>query len=1341
MPASIFGNPAAVVQLNQALFGIAPGNGKYTNQLDQANAIGAIPFARQLGQTVAATNEALAATVLANVGIVNATLQTALVQAFAAFPNDRGVVVLNLTNILTTLEGNAVYGAAAAQFNAQVATDFQYSTNAVNTTDSPINAGTATLTANTDVLSGNVFNSGLVFTPGGDDRINSLQDEDVLTGTGTNPTLNVTLGNANDNGGTSITPTLNGISTVNVAFSGNAGGAGGANRLDLQDATGLTNSVNITRISDTTRTVQVDNLLAAVTNLSLSNSNSGTAIVGINFAAGALAGAADATTLTLNRVNVVGLSVEDTDNVVGAATGVVGLTDGYETINVVSAGAANTVGTFSAEDLKTLNISGATNLTLGLTTNTVSGNLVEAVQFNAGLANVAGSLTTVNAATLTGRLTYHIGAEINAIGDNTSGVPVQLQVTGGTADDTFVLTQGASIDAAAGNVDRIDGGTGANKLVLTGGLAQAVNAAGTPAAPVANILNIQALEVRTGHDDAGIGAEVGDVVTVNADAFNALATIFVRNEGQGSLVPPAVVGTPGQSKAEGSTVTLNNLTSAQANGITVAHGTTGNSTIANNVIAANLKVATGTADTATLNIVDGVNNNPVFNVNLATVGVERVTFNDRDTESNTVHLNQGASVTTAPTAGQYAQAGSSITITGGQATKYFSLDSFGAAAGAPVVNGAYFNDGYGYATDGTATSATTASQAATVIAGLPAGTTTGTRDTAIGTVLTGAGVIAAENTATRVLDENIDASTYVGDVVVRLGDITRTDGFSSQNIRTFTGNDTFIFDALGLTSAGFTSGDTIAAGAGTDTLVIDGNTATLPGTPRISIQASEWDNLTGVDVLRFAANQGVANVGNAAQVANAGGSYYARIDNEFVTQTDAGNRLTVVNNDGRLDLNSETDLVLDLRGLTQSKWITFVGANSVGNAGVSSNRIVVDDVSANTNMILDGGDTDIRVGTTVGYVAGNNNVYEVRNTADVSINDLAQTRNFGLINFTNDQAVAQTLTLTVNNTNVEALVDASRAATSAATAETLFVTATDNGGVASALNIDARQVTAFHALNVTGSNIATTGNDVLNLNSNVGGSAHTAELGAASLGDRVNWFGGSATTTVAIDLAANHVFTDGAVTTTHNINSEEFVDISGLTYNTATIAGAGAAETLIGGAGADVITGAGGNDSIIGGAGADNLTGGAGADSINLTETAAAIDTVVQNVGDSVAVNASMFAAAAMIADGDTLTFGNGVDVVTGFQAGGLATGDRVDAQINTAFVSLIAQDSGNLADNTLFVTRGNFNAGTGVFTFAAAGTDTLVVQNNGGAQDVLTTNTTSLILVGVTNLVAADVF
>lgn len=1320
MPASIFGNPAAVVQLNQALFGNAPGNAKYANQLAQANATSAVSFARQLGQTVATGNDALAASVLANLGINNATLQTALGQAFAAFPNDRGVVVLNLTNILTTLEGNSVYGAAAAQFNAQVATNFQYSSNPVNTADSAVNAGTVTLTANTDVLTGNVFTSGLVFTPGGDDRINSLQDEDVLTGTGANARLDATLGNINDNGGRSITPTLNGISIVNVAFTGNNGANGnGANRLDLQDATGLTNAVNITRVSDTTNTVQVDNLTAPVTNLSVANSNSNTAVIGINFAAGALSGTTDTTTLTLNRVNVVGLSVEDTDGngLTNAVTGVVGLTDGYETINLVSSGAANTVGTFSAEDLRTLNISGAQNLTLGSTNNTVSAGLVEATRFNAGLTNVSGSLSAVNAAAFAGRLTYHIGAEINAIADDTSGVPVQLQVTGGTADDTFVLTQGASIDAAAGNIDRIDGGTGANKLVLTGGAAQAVNAAGTPAAPVANVLNVQALEVRTGHDDN----TDADAVTVNADAFNALATVFVRNEGQNGAA-----GANGTSQAEGSTVTLNNLTSAQANGITVAHGTTGNSTIANNIIAANLKVATGTADTATLNIVDGVNTDPVFNVNLSTVGVERVTFNDRDTESNTVHLNQGTSVTTAPAAGQYAQAGSSITITGGQATKYFSLDSFGAAA----VAGAG-TDGYGYATTGVATSSTTVAQTAAVPVGLPAGTTTGTRDTAVALVLTGAGNNIAEATATRVLVESIDASTYVGDVVVRLGDITRADGFSSQNIRTFTGNDTFIFDALGLTSAGFTSGDTIAAGAGTDTLVIDGNTATLPGTPRISIQASEWDNLTGIDVLRFAANQGVANVGNGAQVANAGGSYYARIDNEFVTQTDATNRLTVVNNDGRLDLNSETDLVLDLRGLTQSKWITFVGANGIGAAGISSNRIVVDDVSANPNMILDGGDTDIRVATTGGYVAGNNNAFEVRNTADVSINDLAQTRNFGLINFSNDQAVAQTLTLTLNNNNVEALVDASKLATNAATAEVLFVTATDNGAVASQLNIDARQVTAFHALNVTGSNV---GNDVLNLNSNVGGSGHVANLqGGAS--DRVNWFGGSATTTVNANLATGAMaFTDGTVTTTHTITNAEFLDISGLTYATSTLTGTALANTIVGGAGVDVITGAGGADQLTGNGGNDTfaLTDGATIDTItdfsNVAGNTDVISFSVAGLNGTIATGLLSNGASAAVAAGAAvvqhITAATAVNAATNVFAidGTFANAAALETAIEAGGTRQITLTAAGAVDDDYLVVWsdgtnshvGYYNQGTAATTFAAAGTYTEIATLTG---------------------------
>lgn len=56
----------------------------------------------------------------------------------------------------------------------------------------PPTGADAVLTAGTDVLTGNVFEAGLVFTPGGNDRVNALQDEDVLTGTGDAPTLNAT---------------------------------------------------------------------------------------------------------------------------------------------------------------------------------------------------------------------------------------------------------------------------------------------------------------------------------------------------------------------------------------------------------------------------------------------------------------------------------------------------------------------------------------------------------------------------------------------------------------------------------------------------------------------------------------------------------------------------------------------------------------------------------------------------------------------------------------------------------------------------------------------------------------------------------------------------------------------------------------------------------------------------------------------------------------------------------------------------------------------------------------------------------------------------------------------
>jgi hypothetical protein len=1103
---------------------------------------------------------------------------------------------------------------------------------------------TQTLTSGNDNLVGTKFEAPQTYTPGGTDRINSLQDNDTLTGIGTADKLTVTIGVNADTADNVITPRMTGVETVNVSFDASS------YYLDMQDSTGTT-AVNISRMN-AGATNGVINMTSVPTNLAVTSSSARATEADFTFNDAATTGTTDATTLALNSANIGTIVLQ-------SSTGATGV----ETINVQSNVSANNVGLLTAQDVRTLNISGSQNLTMGArgTTTNAATTVVEATRYTAALSNVAGSLTSIDASTLTGKLDIVLGTELNAIADNSTGTPVALSVKGGTGDDTFVLAQGASIDAVTGNIDTIDGGTGANKLILLGGAAQAVAAH----ASGANLKNIQALEIRAGQD----GDAVADVVTVNADAFDSLASIYVRDEGQ------TVAAGVASSAAEVMTVNLNNLTVAQANAITLAHGTTGNSTITNNILNIALKTATGIADAAQITIVDNVNADPVFNAQITATAIERVTIVDSDTESNTIHLTSG--INAATTAAN--RVGSSLTLKGGVAGQYMNLDSTPGLAG---IGAAVGTVGYGYATTGVAGSATTATAAAAAIAGVPTTVSTSARDNTVASVFNGNTNVELN----KVWTETIDASTYVGDVIVRLGDITRVDGVTSQNITTSTGNDTFIFDALQSTSAGFTSGDTIAAGTGTDTLILDGDTSALPGTPVINHAKSEWDNLTGIDVLRFGTNPA---------------GYVAEIDNDFVQQTDAHNRLTIINNDGRLDTDAESSVTINARLLDQTHFITFVGANQVGTkTGV--NTIQLSDVSANGSMILNGGDTDVRVSTTAGYVAGNNNVYDVWNTANVSVNDLAQVKNFGTVQFHNDQAVAQTLSLTLNNTVVEAMVDESNTATSAATQERLVITAVDGAAAASSLlNVNASAVTGFHGINVTGS---ATGNDIVSLDANVGGTASIINLGGGT-GDRINWTGGSATMTVLDDLnTTTTTFTVGATSTTHTTTGYEIVDYSALTYASATITGTGAAETIIGGAGANTVTGGNGGDKV--------------------TFAAHTIGTV-----DTITYTAAGQTLSGSVTSGVTaLTLAAGADVVYGMQAGDKINLSTIAATYTGALTTTINGASGNTAD----IVRGDYNTSTGVFTVSVTGADSLVQFDNDAAGAGTTID--NIVLVGFVN-------
>lgn len=122
MATQLSDSQTTVLQLYLAFYGAAPSNPNYTFFLAAIEASNPQGLAAALGNAFAArTDVALASTVLTNLGITPATvnsaayeaLSTALPQVFSVYPGQRSIVVLNLVKILATLEGNPAYAGAA----------------------------------------------------------------------------------------------------------------------------------------------------------------------------------------------------------------------------------------------------------------------------------------------------------------------------------------------------------------------------------------------------------------------------------------------------------------------------------------------------------------------------------------------------------------------------------------------------------------------------------------------------------------------------------------------------------------------------------------------------------------------------------------------------------------------------------------------------------------------------------------------------------------------------------------------------------------------------------------------------------------------------------------------------------------------------------------------------------------------------------------------------------------------------------------------------------------------------------------------------------------------------
>lgn len=162
---------------------------------------------------------------------------------------------------------------------------------------------------------------------------------------------------------------------------------------------------------------------------------------------------------------------------------------------------------------------------------------------------------------------------------------------------------------------------------------------------------------------------------------------------------------------------------------------------------------------------------------------------------------------------------------------------------------------------------------------------------------------------------------------------------------------------------------------------------------------------------------------------------------------------------------------------------------------------------------------------------------------------------------------------------------------------------------------------------------------------------------------------------------------------------------------------------------ANIIIGGTGADTIVAGNGADTVDAGTGNDTITLTETAAnsAVDAVIQGDSDSTAPSAKTTADAGNFAANDTLTFGNGVDVIYGFTAGK----DTIDVTTAGAAITAIGVAENALTANKTLFLSGDFVLATGVFTIKAdgAGADTLIFDT---ADTDIMANDNAIVLVGV---------
>jgi len=1242
-------------------------------------------------------------------------------QITAAGAANKGAKIVELLNSFSQLSSDATYGAAATAFNTKTVnalTLSQTTDNAGGTFEASAVASSKSFTLTTGLDTGSTFTGGA----GNDTFIgtssstSTLNDGDSLVdGAGTD-TLSVAVSGTAAASGSFLT---SGIENVTITNSGTA-----AYTLDATLMTGLT-------------TVQVqagasDNTVSAAQGIVSAELLSTSKNLTISSAAAAVAGTADATSVTLN----------------GAATiADVALTyNGIETFNVTTTGTATGSSAYSSEvtlvsdELETVNVTGsaAARITADLTGADAS---TQTAVFNASAAT--GAITAVLTAGGSGKLSVTGGSANDSI--DVSTVTKEMTIDGGAGTDTLKASGAYSTTAttqAGANVTNFEKVTGtvdqrafpANTFTESGGAGSYTYVAAT--FTTSAVSTNAALTVDRSTDSTA------DSLTVNLTATTAgTATLTVDDEETltiNSAGTTTVVHTVSLTDTDLTTLTVTGANSLDVGTLTSlavatinagAHtgsAFTANATNSNVAMTITGSAGVPVATTDTVNTLtggskaDNITGGAYKDVLVGGLGADTITGgagNDSLTGEggNDVLLGGDGDDTISGGTGD-------DSIDGGAGNDYITT-----GGDADTVEGGAGNDRFAVATISDSTRVTDSAGTADILAN-----TTATMSVTNLAITNFADV--GENSApvitgveTGYIQMTTSSTTYAASTAPLTLDMTGVTGMKTlyldmvegtansdyAYVKNFSGSTIVLSSAAGETEGLVLDGTSQATltvtlddyDAGTNDLL------TFTGVNDLTISARSTSSLTAAAVQTSSLGVVAANSANAVTVSTTGS----------VSNTGA---LTVAS----LSATNTTALTLTV-GDYDSLTVTGAISASSGAAETAAVTVGIGSVADITSFNFAGASLDT-FNITVGEGGGFSNSTDASAAYGEMVDLMATGTGTAVDVMTVTVGAAAYASIDMAGMNIKS------GAFSVATGATLV----------HSINLGVASGTESFTFTGRGTVLADDGSDI-----NAGNTI--VILGTTATYD---------TTGLSTDTGA-HIIDGTAVTSALTVSFNTTIggadsvsggagnDVISGGYGDDTLLGGDGNDTITGGLGANKLYGGDGNDVITGGTGADTIFGGAGADTIAVgsgsidvirwgeSESKAPTAIYDVSVSTTVAVTAGSVATFAV---GDILTFANGVDTISGFVIGtdvlnmhGLGT-DR------TGFdpTALIGETIGDLTEDRTFATRGTWSATAGTFTIATAGADTIMTFNDGvSVDDVATTNTNWIILIGAVTPTQTD--